>query len=645
MPQLSQTAVIRYLIFPLLALVSLLSAPETAAWTDTAGPWVLQGPHAGWLRDAGARLTIGQVAARAAEFQPLHGSLSRGHTRDAYWLRLTLPTVAEDGEYWLDVPLPVLDDVRLYEARGDGGWTERRSGNMLPFAAREGPYRTASFELGRPRPGEAIYLRVETTSPMSVTPRLWRAAELRAANDRESIAAGVFFGVMTGTALLNLIGWLSTRRGLYGLFALFVAASALRWAGFDGLFDQYLFPHDAALPKLIDDALLGAQMMTGSLCQIGLLQLRGNFPRLMRYYLWLGVAPGALVMLTPWTGHFGELSTLLFSCMLPAPFLSIPAYLRLWRGGNLSGRLVAVALPVHFMVMFPAILGNIGWLPFDPVFAYVARLAALPIILTLHAGIALQTRAAERERDEAQHHAAEAQAASERERSAREERERFLAMIAHEVRTPVAVIDAAAHSLRLLDKLDNDPRQRESRYHTIRQAVARMRTLMELTEAEERLQAGTLAANPGVLDLGGITREALASFEPAVAARVSIEAADALPPLRGDARLMVFALLNLIDNAVKYARPDTPIEIGIAADAARGGALWRIRDHGPGIPADKEDVIFEKYQRVDETSAQPGLGLGLPLARQIVEKQGGQLRLDPSWPHGACFGIWLPEAA
>lgn len=628
-----------------------------------------QALQASWLKDASGQLTIEDVVQHTAEFEPFQDSLSQGHTRDVYWLKVILPAhLAGRGDHWLNLPPPLLDDVRLYTARSDGGWHERRGGGSQPFSAREGSYRGTAFLLDRSMleptaetltvasretvasalSENIIYLRVASSGPLVVTPELWSTAALQSIADRETLIAGIFFGVMAATALINLIGWLITRHDVYGLFALFVICSALRWAGFDGLIGQYLSPDDAILPRLIDNVLLGAQNVTGSLCQIRLLQLHSHFPRLLRYYQLAGVLPGILLMLTPWTGHFSELSSFMFLCLLPAPLVSIPAYLRLWREGEWSGRLVAVILPLHFLIMWPAILGNLGWLPFSPVFAYAARLAALPVILTLHVGIALQTREAERARDQAQRRAAEAQAVSERERRAREERERFLSMIAHEVRTPVAVIEAAAHSLRLIDERHGDPAMRAGRYENIRNAVARMRTLMELTEAEERLQAGSPAAQPGSVDLAKISREVLAAFEPAIAARVSMRIAAHLPSLLGDARLLYFALVNLVDNAVKYATPGTPIEIDIACasdPAGQRGVEWRIRDHGPGIPADKEDMIFDKYLRLDESAALPGLGLGLPLVRDIATKHAGQLRLGRDWQHGACFILWLPAQA
>lgn len=475
----------------------------------------------------------------------------------------------------------------------------------------------------------------------------WAGADDPAiAGSREILASGLYTGFLLATALLNLVAAFASRRMLHGWFALFVACTAWRWTAVDGLMGLFLASRDGASSVLIGQVLLGAQMVTGSMCQIHLLDLHGHHRLLLRYYQWFGVLPGGLVILASGSPFFDEVVRAMFVALLPAPLLSIPAYLRLWRCAGLSGRLIAAALPLHFLVMLPATLGNIGVLPFHPSYIELARLASLPVILALHAGIGLQVRGLARERDEAKLHEARALAAADGERRVREERERLLSVITHEVRTPVAVIDAAAHSLRLLDQRSgSEAPPREARYRSIRQAVLRMRSLMELTEATERLQQSPADLAPAdVLDLAGISRNIQDALDPAMARRVSIRAGRELPELQGNARLIYFGLFGLLDNAVKYAHPDTPIRIDIDADPQRPGVVWQIRDYGPGIPRDKRDVIFERYRRLDESSGQPGLGLGLTLSRQIVEQHGGQLRLDDGgWPHGACFTVWLPQ--
>ena len=115
------------------------------------------------------------------------------------------------------------------------------------------------------------------------------------------------------------------------------------------------------------------------------------------------------------------------------------------------------------------------------------------------------------------------------------------------------------------------------------------------------------------------------------------------PQLQADAGLLCIAIANLLDNAVKYSPPGE-ITIDIHADA--GQTELRIRDYGPGLPAGQTELIFERYRRGEHTSPVPGgTGLGLSVARQIVQAHDGKLWLAEHGPDGRTFILTLPTVA
>lgn len=100
-------------------------------------------------------------------------------------------------------------------------------------------------------------------------------------------------------------------------------------------------------------------------------------------------------------------------------------------------------------------------------------------------------------------------------------------------------------------------------------------------------------------------------------------------------------LTNLLDNAVKYSPDGGPIEVELVS--SDGGAVVRVRDHGPGVPEEKRAALFEPFYQVAENGS--GLGLGLYLSRQIVEAHGGRLAAEFPEDGGACFVIALGKDA
>ncbi|WP_323011984.1 sensor histidine kinase [Castellaniella sp.] len=469
-------------------------------------------------------------------------------------------------------------------------------------------------------------------------------SDLDAAVGTSLLFTGLYTGFFLATSVLNLVAGFVAQRTLHVWFALFVASTGMRWFAVDGLAAGFLT--DDPGMWWVANALLGAQMVTGSLCQIHLLELRKYHPLLLRYYQYCGIVPGLLIMALSASPVFDQATRAMFIILLPALWLSIPAYLRLWRDGSVSGRCIALALPFHFLVMLPATLGNIGLIPFLPAYIDLARYASLPVILALHAGIGLKVRALERERNEAGTREAQARATAEMERYTRQEQERVISVLTHEVRTPVSVIDMATYSLSQLDQ--DGPASatlRAARYHSIRSAVGRLRNLMELIEAMEHLRHTKIAApREERLDLVNLSAALRNALDLQTEKRVEIRAADTLPTICGNSRLMHIGLSNLLDNAIKYAYPDTPIQIDIVFNERDSCLLWRIRDVGPGIPPEQQEAVFERYHRLDEASGKPGLGLGLMLARQIIEQHGGTLRLEyGNWSQGACFVVALPK--
>ena len=116
---------------------------------------------------------------------------------------------------------------------------------------------------------------------------------------------------------------------------------------------------------------------------------------------------------------------------------------------------------------------------------------------------------------------------------------------------------------------------------------------------------------------------------------------EALPLAQGDERALTSVLFHLVDNALKYA-PEGEVSVEGQRVAERL-EVW-VRDHGPGMPANMLEAVFEKFERVNDADNRPvyGHGLGLYIARRLLIAQGGDIIASNAPGGGACFTFWLP---
>jgi signal transduction histidine kinase len=119
--------------------------------------------------------------------------------------------------------------------------------------------------------------------------------------------------------------------------------------------------------------------------------------------------------------------------------------------------------------------------------------------------------------------------------------------------------------------------------------------------------------------------------------------ADDLPLVLVDSELIQMVLRHLIDNALKYSRPGTPIRIG--AQASENEVTISVADHGPGIPENEQAQIFDKFYRSSKSSHQiKGTGMGLPIAREILRAHGRDIWVQSNPGLGSIFCFSLPIA-
>jgi K+-sensing histidine kinase KdpD len=216
----------------------------------------------------------------------------------------------------------------------------------------------------------------------------------------------------------------------------------------------------------------------------------------------------------------------------------------------------------------------------------------------------------------------------------------FVSLVSHELRSPMAAVIGSARTLQSRWR-ELAPEQRESFLALIADETTRLASLIGDVLDTSRIEAGTFSYRFDDVDVGRLVEEAVAAASVGQdEVRVEARVQGSLPPIRADRERLHQVLLNLIDNAVKYSHAGGSVEV--AAYTQNGAMRVDVRDHGPGIPNEKQGVIFEKFGRAGGGNAKPGTGLGLFIARSIAEAHGGTIELRSAPDQGATFTLALP---
>jgi two-component system phosphate regulon sensor histidine kinase PhoR len=221
----------------------------------------------------------------------------------------------------------------------------------------------------------------------------------------------------------------------------------------------------------------------------------------------------------------------------------------------------------------------------------------------------------------------------------------FVANVSHELKTPLAAIRGYAETLR--DGALDEPPTAKRFTDRILSQCRRLQELLDDLLILSRLEGVDAALDRDPVSLDAIARHAVELLAPtAREKRVEIELTEEpVPPVQGDAGNLERLLLNLLDNAIKYNRPDGKITVRVGRCGAE--AFLEVIDSGIGIPAESIPRIFERFYRVDKGRAREegGTGLGLAIVKHIAQAHGGQVDVESRIGRGSTFRVRLPLAA
>jgi signal transduction histidine kinase len=610
---------IRWAFFALL-LLFVLSSParggEGSMTVTDVGFQDLEG-HLSLWRDPTKRATHEEAlgAWEAGAFTSIPGNLGLGYVPEAAWLTFSLRVPKGPvQDRWLELAPPYIDRFDLYHFDPTGALDQRTGGDIFPLSNRELAYRSHVFRLAL-APGEhRFFVRLEAKGLVAAMVKLWTPTALDARFQATYLRSGMYFGFLMAAFLGALALAATLRDGMVLLFAGTILFHGLNNASLWGLVHQYLLPEAPVL----------ADQLTGLFVLVVSLFAWWFFSRLLefrRYHPWfyrlsqIGMALSAVALLLSPFGYYQALSPLVQLYALVfiggAPFVGIG----LWRRGGAVDRFLALAYASVILTLVFTVLLSLGVLPFSEALAFSQAASVMVYVATFSAYLLFKAAESQRTltRAEAEH-------------GLFEERTRLLQLITHELRTPVAKIDAARQVLELLERTpDAKPEARQARLAVIRQATERLKLLFTLALDREHQEGPGAPCPPLPVDVLLQDLEALSG--PVLRERLRIELAAPEVQVRADAREIAFALLNLLEGFAQVTPRESSLALRVVQERSE-----------PGPP----QVVLVLTARLSEEGQRFS---GTAFVRSVFEASGGGLRWLPAEEGMQRIQLWLPEAA
>lgn len=600
-----------------------------------------------FLEDPSGQMTLAQVQKSPQAFQTYAGMLTRGYTTSSYWIKLRIAATTED-QLVLRIRPAYLDHIELYDPLAESGAPTstagqvRLAGDSHPKAANGYFSLNQGFLVSGSRHARDVFLRIQSTNSMLVRVEVLPLLLAKQADHRQELLYSLYFGLLAAFMVWALLQWLASRELLVGVFLLnqaFVVAHALALQGY--------------LPLILGDAISPIKIdRITSLLVLAYVFMSGTFTlMLLREFkplVWLWrLCIGLMLIYLPIFVLFaiGQVRLALQINMTVAAvevlgFLFLAISARAWHDRQET---YSPPLPRWVLISFTAALvlsayssalPNLGgidgaeWTLHTPMFGGFFCSLLMTLLLSLRA----RNHDRQRLHAIAEAHLQREQAQAERLR--REEQERFLSMLTHELKTPLGVARIS------LDDSDLAGPQRAR----IDRALANINSIIDRCAITDQMEHHQLNLVLRPCSLARLIDECVqASSNPA---RVKVlESNDAMA--QTDSGLLTICLSNLIDNALKYSRPDSAIEIKLQSGSSQtgtgaGGSLITVCNAigSAGIP--DPERLFDKYYRGPGASRKSGSGLGLYLTRSLVEMLGARVTYRAQPAHVE-FCLWIPS--
>lgn len=585
------------------------------------------------FEDAGGTLTIHEVSAQAFQrnFQPAGEILSAGYTPSVHWLKLTVRPRVDRAPLILWIRPTFLDEVTLYEpdALAVGGWASKVTGDRVAFADRHWSETSLGFPIPPSASDVTYYLRLKTTSSSLLGVEALGLQDARAMDFRIDMLMFIYAALMLWILFWAVMEFIQTRSALLGWFIPMQIAYLLYAAAIMG----YLAPLFPTAPAPVLDVATSFLV-----CGVTLVSLVFHRILIVRF------APSAIALSSMDMFILASVSSIMLLALgffqwglfinahlafLAAPLLIFLAFTakREALPGLAVLRVIYTMQAVSLVVTIPPILGSVNVIGGALLLGVIQGLISASLIFIF---LYLQARQIRKQGVQTVINLQLTEQKLETERDQLDLQSRFLAMLTHELKTPLSVVRVSLDAMKVEGEFPG----------RIARALKSINDIVERLAQTDRIDQNEI---PSWLEPCDIRVE-IDALIPADAGNGRIRVtAVTVPLVMCDMKLLGVALGNLIDNALKYSPPDSLVDIRVAPEdrAGRPGVAVTIENlPGPaGFPDPSR--VFSKFYRSAGAHSKSGSGLGLYVVRGIVRFMNGEVDYQPA-SEKVRFVMWLP---
>lgn len=637
--------------------------------------------HLSILHDPTGALTIDDILSGRfnLQFQAIPSMLTQGYRKGAIWVRFSLFAPAGPKQWLLQIERPLIEYVTLYVRDEAGRFVASPPSPLRPGdKGGVGAYPNL-FPISVPSVQTDYYVRFQSSTSMTTALNIWQKDGYAGYRQTDDWIIGFVVGSIGILILINIIYSIILKDSLYFLYSLVLIESGLLTVFHLGYASYILF-------FLSNEQIYRSWGAIVCLYNVVMILFLARLFEFRRHWLWVWRAFQGIVllngvaMLFAIAGRYADVGFFV-ARNLQLSFIAIGLlvlYLLLVRRQT-QYLLPALAFSsvITISLLMQTQYTGANPLQINSSLSRLHAVGSLIHLVLLSAAIATRTRRAERSLNEekdrvlAMSRSAEQELAIKvRERTAelaesnaslKEEIDRrhllevklrqsldsvndalaqqrdFLAVVSHEFRGPLSVIAAASDNL--LHYASESTHNIKGRAIKIRQTVKRMSMLIENVLAGDRLNAGQKTFDAiETFDLNGIFSSVHAGLDDDAAGRVSfVPGNEAM--VKGDRILLEIVLQNLIQNALKYSPPTSPVTVQLSTN--QDSVLVDVSDQGAGVAPHNRELIFAKYFRAAGQNVN-GSGLGLYISREIARQHAGDLILIASDARGSTFRLSLP---